>query len=180
MVRGVIHVVRTCRGFHRDSRYAGLQAWHWRWRPGQRAADANAGLTHHVQVVGTCTDWMKWIFLVETSGSSLVDLIDGDVLHSPAFRGSQTAADRNEVHPEARRCASRLSPYIRHGLISLPRLWKAVSGGPSRDVAKYRERDAAPAVDWSAGMACLDFVSGERERDGWLVNQTRMWFASHR
>jgi len=83
-----------------------------------------------------------------------------------------------------------------------------VAGGPSRDVVKYRdellwqeyarhlyartgglaaslryevrERGAAPAVDWSAGMACLDFVSGERERNGWLVNQTRMWFASHR
>ena len=151
----------------------------------------------------------------------LSDLVDGPVLRSPAFRGGQTAADaalagfdvtsyaadRNEVYPEGRRGASRLSPYIRHGLISLPRLWKAVAGGPSRDVAKYRdellwqeyarhlyartgglatslryevrERGAAPAADWSAGMACLEFVTSELERDGWLVNQTRMWFASH-
>ena len=151
----------------------------------------------------------------------LSDLVDGPVLRSPAIRGGQTAADaalaafdvtgyaadRNEVYPEGRRGASRLSPYIRHGLISLPRLWKAVAGGPSRDVAKYRdellwqeyarhlyartgglatslryevrERGAAPAADWSAGMACLEFVTSELERDGWLVNQTRMWFASH-
>jgi len=49
------------------------------------------------------------------------------LLHSPEFRGGQTAADRTEMHPQARRGASRLSPYIRHGLISLPRLWKAVA-----------------------------------------------------
>ena len=49
---------------------------------------------------------------------------------SPAFRGGQTAADaalaafdvagyaarRNEVLPTSARGASRLSPYIRHGL----------------------------------------------------------------
>ncbi len=151
----------------------------------------------------------------------LADLVHGPVLRSPAIRGGQGAADaalaafdvtgyaadRNEVYPEGRRGASRLSPYIRHGLISLPRLWNAVGGGPTRDVSKFRdellwqeyarhlyartgglatslrfdvsERGDGPAPDWSAGMACLEFVTGELERDGWLVNQTRMWFASH-
>jgi deoxyribodipyrimidine photo-lyase len=151
----------------------------------------------------------------------LADLVDGPVVRSPAIRGGQGAADaalaafdvtgyaadRNEVYPQGRRGASRLSPYIRHGLISLPRLWKAVGGGPSRDVSKFRdellwqeyarhlyartaglatslrfdvrERGGAPSSDWSAGMACLDLVSDELQRDGWLVNQTRMWFASH-
>ncbi len=28
-------------------------------------------------------------------------------------------------------------------------------------------------------MACVDATVGELERDGWLVNQTRMWLASH-
>lgn len=28
-------------------------------------------------------------------------------------------------------------------------------------------------------MACIDATIGELERDGWLVNQTRMWLASH-
>jgi deoxyribodipyrimidine photo-lyase len=27
-------------------------------------------------------------------------------------------------------------------------------------------------------MACMDLTAGELERDGWLVNQTRMWLAS--
>ena len=27
-------------------------------------------------------------------------------------------------------------------------------------------------------MACIDLTVGELERDGWLVNQTRMWLAS--
>jgi deoxyribodipyrimidine photo-lyase len=28
-------------------------------------------------------------------------------------------------------------------------------------------------------MACIDMLMGEMTNDGWLVNQTRMWFASH-
>ena len=67
----------------------------------------------------------------------LSDLVDGEVHESGAFRGGQQAADaalnafdvsgyaasRSEVYPAARRGASRLSPYIRHGLITLPRAW---------------------------------------------------------
>lgn len=151
----------------------------------------------------------------------LPDLVDGAALPSPAFRGGQGAADaalaafdvtgyaanRNEVLPQERRGASRLSPYVRHGLITLPRLWRAVSGGPAHDVAKYRDellwqefarhlyartdgaasslrydvraRGPKPDRDWLRGMACLELVMDELERDGWLVNQTRMWFASH-
>jgi deoxyribodipyrimidine photo-lyase len=43
------------------------------------------------------------------------------------------------VYPHARRGASRLSPYIRHGLISLPRAWSSVGGGPAADVSKFRD-----------------------------------------
>ena len=151
----------------------------------------------------------------------LSDLVDGDVQRSGEIRGGQVAADialnafdvtgyaanRNEVYPTSRRGASRLSPYIRHGLISLPRAWSSVSGGPSSDVSKFRdellwqeyarhmyartggtassiryavdERSVLPDPRWLDGMACLDFVVGELEQDGWMVNQTRMWFASH-
>ena len=49
------------------------------------------------------------------------------------------AARRNEVWPQSRRGASMLSPYIRHGLLSLPRVWQAVGGGPARDVTKFRD-----------------------------------------
>ena len=152
---------------------------------------------------------------------NLSDLVDGEVRRSTAFRGGQGAADaalaafdvtgyaanRNEVHPTGRRGASRLSPYVRHGLITLPRLWQTASAGPPRDVAKFRDellwqeyarhlyartggsavplrydvlaRGAPPSPEWARGMACVELVTDELERDGWLVNQSRMWFASH-
>ncbi|MGZ8178844.1 FAD-binding domain-containing protein [Williamsia sp. SKLECPSW1] len=70
-----------------------------------------------------------------------------------AFTGGQTAADialgglditgyaarRNEVLPEGRRGASRMSPYIRHGLTPLREVWDAVSDAPGRDRGKYRD-----------------------------------------
>lgn len=49
------------------------------------------------------------------------------------------AVRRNEVWPQSRRGASMLSPYIRHGLLTLPRVWQAVGGGPARDVTKFRD-----------------------------------------
>jgi deoxyribodipyrimidine photo-lyase len=151
----------------------------------------------------------------------LSDLVDGEVKKSGAIRGGQEAADialnafdvtgyaadRSEVYPIGRRGASRLSPYIRHGLISLPRAWSSVANGPARDVSKFRDellwqeyarhmyartggtassiryavtaRSAPVAPNWIDGMACFDLVVGELKHDGWMVNQTRMWFASH-
>ena len=155
----------------------------------------------------------------------LAHLACDTVRGSASFNGGQAAADaalaafdvagyaarRNEVFPAARRGASRLSPYIRHGLLSLPDVWAHVGGGPRRDVEKFRDellwqeyarhwyarlgartggnvRNHLPASDdaegdavqgWSREMACLDLTVGELERDGWLVNQTRMWLAGH-
>ncbi len=184
----------------------------------------------------------------------LGDLVDGEVVASPRFRGGQMAADaalatldvtgyaatRNEVWPEDRRGASAVSPYVRHGLLQLPLLWEAVADAPARDRAKYRDellwqeyarhlyarvgtalgeglrhrlvgtpwadggdggdgdrggdggdrgdRDdgalgdpagtAAPTV-WDPAMACLAGPAQELIEDGYLVNQTRMWLASH-
>lgn len=184
------------------------------------------------------------------------------VVSSPTFRGGQSAADvaldrysvtgyaksRNEAYPVTRRGASRLSPYIRHGLLSLGRVWDAVEGGPYTDVKRFRnellwqeyarhwyarlgpatgsalrkthpdyEPDYDPDYDptqlpagdaagdssgdagggsgggpflgpvdgtqgsdgWDQEMACLELTVGELEEEGWLVNQTRMWLASH-
>ena len=137
-----------------------------------------------------------------------------------SITGGQTAADaalanlditgyaqnRSEVLPRARRGASALSPYIRHNLLSLGQVWRAVGDAPSRDREKFRDellwqeyarhlyarlgmrlfenlrfeanRDAA-GDGWNRDMRCLDEVLGELEGDGWLVNQTRMWLASH-
>lgn len=140
---------------------------------------------------------------------------------SPRFRGGQSAADaalaafdvagyasrRNEVLPPAGRGASGLSPYIRHGLLSLRNVWDAVGAGPARDVAKFRDellwqefarhwyalhgrgtsrgtrrelavRAGRAGEAWNRSMACIDVVLDELETDGWLVNQTRMWLAS--
>ena len=124
-----------------------------------------------------------------------------------SFDVSGYASSRNEVWPEERRGASALSPYIRHGLLTLRRVWDAVDGGPGKDVRKFRDelewqeysrhlyarvgRDSQgwirysvhPTADWTEDpwwreMACVDLAVGELESDGWLVNQTRMWLAS--
>lgn len=140
---------------------------------------------------------------------------------SPAFSGGQTAADaalrdvdlrgyasrRSDVLPVERRGASRLSPYIRHGLLPLPHVWNAVAGIPARDRSKFRDEllwqeyarhvyarvggdlgrplrhvppDAERTWDepWDRTMACMAFTTDELRGDGWLVNQTRMWLAS--
>jgi deoxyribodipyrimidine photo-lyase len=149
-------------------------------------------------------------------------LVDGPVHASRRFRGGQDAADaalaafdvrgyagrRNEVWPEHRRGASGLSPWIRHGLLSLPAVWDAVAGGPATDIEKFRDellwqeyarhwyarlgaatrqaQQAEPAVradavtdPWAGDLACVRAALDELQRDGWLVNQTRMWLASH-
>ncbi|MDJ0952769.1 MAG: FAD-binding domain-containing protein [Acidimicrobiia bacterium] len=147
-------------------------------------------------------------------------LCSGTATGSPAFVGGQTAANRalaeydvagyastrNEVWPDSRQGASRLSPYIRHNLIPLPEAWKAVAGGPARDVAKFRDellwqeyarhlyarlgiatrtglRASLLGVSgkdgWPREMKCVDLAVGELENDGWVVNQARMWLASH-
>lgn len=148
----------------------------------------------------------------------LGELIRGEVEASP-IRGGQQAADgalsdfdvrgyaarRNEVWPVDRRGASGLSPYIRHGLLTLPRVWDHVAGGPSRDVTSFRDEllwqeyarhlyarlgeatrrslrfavaEHGEPYDWPRGMACVDFAADELRRTGWLTNQTRMWLAS--
>lgn len=150
----------------------------------------------------------------------LGDVCADEPVPSARFSGTQAAADaalaafgvqgyakrRNEVAPVHRRGASGLSPWIRHGLLTLPEVWAHVAGGPAGDVAKFRDellwqeyarhvyarlgaatqqplRFVPPerpwTVDpWDRSMACVAMCLEELERDGWLVNQTRMWLAS--
>src|SRR6056297_2582857 len=75
------------------------------------------------------------------------------VQRSARFVGTQTAADaasagldiggyrsrRNEVLPAQRRGATALSPYIRHGLLTLPRVYDAVDDAPSGDRRTFRD-----------------------------------------
>lgn len=116
------------------------------------------------------------------------------------------ASDRSEVRPVSRRGATVLSPYIRHNLLTLQQVWTAVKDTPSKDREKFQdellwqeyarhlyarvrtrffdnltfeqERDAYGDA-WQGEMHCVNQVVKELETDGWLVNQTRMWLASH-
>ena len=113
---------------------------------------------------------------------------------------------RSQVLPREQRGASVLSPYIRHNMLTLTRVHDAVQSAPLRDREKFRdelwwqeyarhlyarlgtrlfsslrfeaEEDAA-GDGWNRDMRCIDEVLSELEGDGWLVNQTRMWLASH-
>ena len=149
----------------------------------------------------------------------LADVVRGDVV-APSRRGGQSAADaaleafnvrgyaarRSEVWPVDRRGASGLSPYIRHGLLTLQRVWDHVASGPARDVSAFRDEllwqeyarhlyarlgvatrrslrfDVPERTDgaypWPREMACVDLAVGELVREGWLPNQMRMWLAS--
>ncbi len=161
------------------------------------------------------------------SGDAAVDWVAehlGDLCAEPprasSIRGGQAAADaalatldltgyasrRSTVLPVKRRGATRMSPYVRHGLLSLPQLWAAAQDAPGKDRQKYRDellwQEYARHVyarlgpqtaqeyrveqprpprwpdPWPREMACMAFVRDELETDGWLVNQTRMWVAS--
>jgi len=131
-----------------------------------------------------------------------------------AFDVSGYARSRNEVWPGHRRGASRLSPYIRYGLLSLRQVWDHIAAGPAQDVTRYRDEllwqeyarhlyarvgvataepltgtppptgSALPDLPgscedpWDRSMACMDAAVGDLTRDGWVVNQARMWLAS--
>lgn len=158
--------------------------------------------------------------VIDWVAEHLGDLACDDPSASQAFVGGQTAADealegfdvagyarkRNEVLPESARGASKLSPYIRHGLLPLARVWDHVERGPSTDVSKFRFEllwqeyarhwYAAYGIDTGAGtryeqvapvesveawprqMRCVDVNLKELHADGWVVNQARMWLSS--
>jgi len=137
-----------------------------------------------------------------------------------SIKGGQTAADqalanlditgygknRSEVLPKNKRGASVLSPYIRHNLLTLTQVYRAVKNAPYNDREKFRDElfwqeyarhlyarigtrlfenlrfDAnhnTQGDGWNRDMNCINTVLSELETDGWLVNQTRMWLASH-
>jgi deoxyribodipyrimidine photo-lyase len=76
-----------------------------------------------------------------------------DGVRAGGFDGGQSAADaalarldidgyartRSTVLPAERRGSSRLSPYIRHGLLPLPHVWAAVQDAPSFDRKRFRD-----------------------------------------
>lgn len=116
------------------------------------------------------------------------------------------ANNRSEVLPESKRGATVLSPYIRHNLLTLDQVYRAVKTAPFKDRDKFRDElywqeyarhlyarigtrlfenlrfetnSTSQGDGWNRDMHCVDTVVSELETDGWLVNQTRMWLASH-
>ena len=116
------------------------------------------------------------------------------------------ASSRSQVYPKNKRGASVLSPYIRHNLLTLGEVHEAVHDAPFKDREKFRDelywqeyarhlyarigvrlfenlRFSANSVSkgngWPREMLCIDEVVSELETEGWLVNQSRMWLASH-
>jgi len=49
------------------------------------------------------------------------------------------AKKRNNVYPTGKRGSSYLSPYIRHGLLTLKDVWHAVEKFPYEDKTKFRD-----------------------------------------
>jgi len=113
---------------------------------------------------------------------------------------------RSEVLPKNRRGATVLSPYIRHNLLTLSEVFGAVKHTPFKDREKFRDElfwqeyarhlyarvgtrlfenlrfeanVVSPGDGWNRDMLCINEMVSELENDGWLVNQTRMWLASH-
>jgi deoxyribodipyrimidine photo-lyase len=159
---------------------------------------------------------LRWV------ATELDGLFAGDEVRASQILGGQQAADaaltafdvtgyarrRNEVWPAQRRGASGLSPYIRHGLITLGRAWDHVDSGPSQDAAKFRDEllwqeyarhvyarlgtatgrslrfsvgefgEGQATQPWQGQARCLDDAWNEL-RSGWITNQQRMWLASH-
>lgn len=160
-------------------------------------------------------------------GSPVLEIIERDFqglysgeLGLSSITGGQTPANnslatlditgyanlRSEVLPKSRRGASVLSPYIRHNLLTLDQVYRAVKTAPYKDREKFRDElywqeyarhlyarigtrlfenlrfeanSTNPGDGWNRDMLCVDEVVTELESDGWLVNQTRMWLASH-
>lgn len=158
--------------------------------------------------------------VIELIESDFAGLYSGAAEISPTIAGGQSAANRalenlditryadqrSEVLPYEKRGATMLSPYIRHNILTLDKLFKAVKDAPYKDREKFRDElfwqeyarhtyarlgtrlfenlrfDAnwnTAGDGWNRDMLCIDTVVSELESDGWLVNQTRMWLASH-
>lgn len=86
-------------------------------------------------------------------GKHLSHLTDAEIRPSSRWRGTQAAADhalaaatldgyastRSVVAPVDERGATGLSPWIRHGMITLPAAWAAAGAAPERDRTRFRD-----------------------------------------
>ena len=147
---------------------------------------------------GLCCDDFNYPFL--SGGQSKAD----NALNQ--LNINKYATKRNNVYPTNSRGSSYLSPYIRHGLLSLSDVWKgvekfeykdkskfqdellwqefsrhlyAIVGKKSKDYLNYKVEKPNTNQDNFKNMSCITTIEEELENTGYMVNQTRMWFASH-
>ena len=147
---------------------------------------------------GLCCDDFNYPFL--SGGQSKAD----NALNQ--LNINKYATKRNNVYPTNSRGSSYLSPYIRHGLLSLSDVWKgvekfeykdrskfqdellwqefsrhlyAIVGKKSKDYLNYKVEKPNSNQDNFKNMSCITTIGEELENTGYMVNQTRMWFASH-
>ncbi len=66
--------------------------------------------------------------------------------------------------------------YARHWYA---RLGRRTGRGIRAEIPVDDEAIRTPVDLYDRDMACMDLTLGELEEDGWLVNQSRMWLASH-
>ena len=143
-----------------------------------------------------------------------------DNFQQSRFKGGQSVADlalsslditgyakrRNNVYPIEKRGSSNLSPYIRHGLLSLRDVWDrveefkyedkskfrdellwqefsrhlyAIIGEKSKNYLNFKVKSNARKNKNLNEMNCIKTIEDELEGTGYMVNQTRMWYASH-
>lgn len=171
--------------------------------------DLNGALLKQMDINGDLDGLLESHFVGLHSGGGRSSIKGGQTAANKALaeldlRGY--AKDRNEVLPILRRGATVMSPYVRHNIIPLQQLWDKAADAPAIDKEKYRDELLwqeyarhlyarigtklfenlrfeqiwdTPGDGWPEGMACVDSVLDELNHDGWLVNQTRMWLASH-
>ena len=79
--------------------------------------------------------------IVEVIGQDDLDRIDDDTMYFIIATLNQLNIDRystkrNNVYPKSKRGSSYLSPYIRHGLLSLKDVWNGIDTFEYIDIGK--------------------------------------------
>ena len=143
-----------------------------RYRGGQTAADAAlAGL----DLAGYAAARSEVLPESARGATGLSPYVRHGLLALPdlwSTAGDAPAADRDRFRDEL-----RWQEYARHVYARLGR--RTASGLRHEPARRTADTDDPWTAARTAGMACLTTVLDELDRDGWLVNQTRMWVASH-
>ncbi len=142
-----------------------------RFRGGQRAADARLAL---LDATGYARQRNEVWPAQRRGATGLSPYLRHGLIDLPTAWGTlggASGADRSKLRDEllwqeyARHLYARLGPDTARGL--------------RRELLGRPVSDRAPDEVWDPTMACLDVNVEELATDGYVVNQARMWLASH-